>query len=327
MTDAQRATWRQPMPLWDYLKKLGWRPARDGGREEVAGLCPLHRETQPSFYVNRRKQLFYCHGCGRGGDVIRLVELLDGVSFGAALDRLRPSPPMEGMLEHTYRFYEAQLAGCPAARRYLAARGIHAAAVIARMRIGYAPGGCLRGHLERLGYGRQALRDAGLVDVRGRDGFFGCLTFPLEESLSLYGRALPDRPGWRHHFLPRAKGGLYGWAQARAFPSILLVEGLFDLAALWQAGFPQTVAALGAHLNAAQFAQLSGNPHRRVYICFDADGNGSGQTAAVHLSGRLRRAGVDAWRIRLPAGFDPADLFAAGASARDFQQWLGRARP
>jgi DNA primase len=109
--------------------------------------------------------LFYCHGCGRGGDVIRVVELLDGVSFRAALDRLQPNQPMEWMLEQAHRFYE-QLAGHRWARQYLAARGIHAAEVIARMRIGYAPGGCLRGHLERLGYGRQAPQDAGLVDAR-----------------------------------------------------------------------------------------------------------------------------------------------------------------
>jgi len=327
MTEAQRATWRQPMPLWDYLKKLGWRPARDGGREEVAGLCPLHRETQPSFYVNRRQQLFYCHGCGRGGDVIRLVELLDGISFAAALDRLQPCLPAEGMLEQTYRFYRAQLAGCPAAQQYLAARGIHAAEVIAGMRIGYAPGGCLRGHLERLGYSRQALRDAGLVDARGRDGFFGCLTFPLEEAASLYGRALAEGSGWRHRFLPRSKGGLYGWAQARAFPSILLVEGLFDLAALWQAGFPYAVAALGSHLNRAQLAQLSQCAGQTVYICWDADDNGSGPAAARRLSAQLRQAGVEALRVELPAGYDPASLFAAGATARHFQHYLQRSRP
>jgi DNA primase len=106
-----------------------------------------------------------------------------------------------------------------------------------------------------------------------------------------------------------------------------LVEGLLDLAALWQAGFPQTLAALGSHLNPLQFAQLSGCSSRRVYVCFDADRNGRGQSAARHLSAQLRQAGVETLRIELPTGADPASLFAAGASAQDFQRLMERSRP
>lgn len=69
-------------------------------------------------------------------------------------------------------------------------RGIHDRAVIERMRIGYAPGACLRGYLTRLGYSRQALRERGLVDSLGRDRFYRCLTFPLERGGNLYGRSV-----------------------------------------------------------------------------------------------------------------------------------------
>ena len=62
--------------LLDYLAQQGWRPVRDNGRDEVAGLCPLHRDSRPSFYVNRRKQVFDCHGCGRGGGLARLIRWL-----------------------------------------------------------------------------------------------------------------------------------------------------------------------------------------------------------------------------------------------------------
>ena len=53
--------------LLDYLQQRGWKIVRDRGGDEVAGLCPLHQDHHPSFYVNRRKQVFYCHGCGCGG--------------------------------------------------------------------------------------------------------------------------------------------------------------------------------------------------------------------------------------------------------------------
>jgi DNA primase len=308
--------------LFDYLIAHGWKPARETGREEVAGLCPLHRETHPSFYVNRRRQLFYCHACGRGGGIAQLRRWMEG----AALSRVQPRPDPSGLMEAAYGFYQQQLPLSADALVYLRQRGIDSPSVIESLRIGYAPPACLRAYLCQLGFRSSDLRAAGILNARGCDYFFRCLTFPLQEAASLYGRSIDQGP-WRHGFLPRPKGGLYGWRQAQAFSSLIVVEGLFDLAALWQAGFPQTVAALGLHCNPLQFAQLSGSTGRRVYLCFDADRNGSGQKAARQLSGPLRQAGVEALRVELPLGSDPAGLFAAGASAQDFQKWLERARP
>jgi DNA primase len=211
-------------------------------------------------------------------------------------------------------------------RAYLAARGIHDCAVIERMRIGYAAGACLRAHLGRLGYSRQALRQRGLVDEQGRDAFFRCLTFPLAAAGNLYGRSL-SQGLCRHRFLPGSKGGLYGWVPNAAVRRIIVVEGLFDVAALWQAGFPETVAALGSHLNHLQLAELCQRGESLVYICFDADRNGSGQRAARGLSIQLRHAGLEVLRVELPEGHDPASFFAAGGNAGDFQRCLERARP
>jgi len=320
MSPGSGAT-RPQISLLEYLEQHGWKIVRDSGREEVAGLCPLHRESRPSFYVNRRKQLFYCHGCGRGGGLARLIRWLEGA----------PAPPDQPavagqLLEQTYRFYQHQLVRHERAREYLAARGIHDCAVIERMRVGYAPGACLRAHLWRLGYSRQVLRERGLVDEQGRDAFFRCLTFPLAAAGNLYGRSTGSSL-YRHRFLPGAKGGLYGWAHAPADGDILVVEGLFDVAALWQAGFPGAVAALGSHLNNLQLAELRQRGDSAVYICFDADRNGCGQTAARALSIQLRHAGLEALRVELPEGHDPASFFAAGASARDFQWRMQRARP
>ena len=71
MNCEQRQQLRRRIPLLTYLKQQGWKPAAYSGSGEVCGLCPLHRDSRPSFYVNRRKDVFYCHGCGQGGDVIR----------------------------------------------------------------------------------------------------------------------------------------------------------------------------------------------------------------------------------------------------------------
>ncbi|MGI8741943.1 MAG: toprim domain-containing protein [Bryobacteraceae bacterium] len=192
------------------------------------------------------------------------------------------------------------------------------------MRIGYAPGACLRAHLEDAGYARTEIEQSGLLNARGCDRFYRCLRFPLDGNANLYGRGL-DRADRRHHFLPWPKGGLYGWNQVRVGCSVIVVvEGLFDLASLWQAGFDNAVALLGALPNAVQLAQLCQAPPRSVYVCLDADR--AGRNPAHRLAAQLRRAGVYAGRVELPDGHDPNSFFAAGATVSDFQHCLERGR-
>jgi DNA primase len=69
--------------------------------------------------------------------------------------------------------------------------------------------------------------------------------------------------------LPRSKGGLFAWDSVRNSSAVILVEGLFDLAVLWQAGFRNTTCAIGTHLTSAQMTQLCETPDRCVYIAFD----------------------------------------------------------
>jgi DNA primase len=137
MTDRDSQATDQQTSLLDYLQQHGWKKIRDHGREEVAGLCPLHRDSRLSFYVNRRKQVFYCHGCGRGGGLARLIRWLE-VEPAAVPDVRR-----DELLERTYCFYQRHLATSDEACAYLAKRGIEDRSVIERMRIGYAPGACL----------------------------------------------------------------------------------------------------------------------------------------------------------------------------------------
>jgi DNA primase len=190
------------------------------------------------------------------------------------------------------------------------------------MRIGYAPGGCLRGWLTQLGHSLPALRQAGLVLGVGYDAYVRRIVFPLEGNL--YGRSLSDAAP-PHRFLPGVKGGLYGWTQVRQYPEVILVEGLFDCAVLWEAGFYNATCSLGIYLNTRQFRQLCDAP-RTVYIAFDADVNGSGQHAAQDLSRRLRERGITARLVLLPEGHDPNSFFVQGGDARQFQSLLEAAQ-
>jgi DNA primase len=159
-----------------------------------------------------------------------------------------------------------------------------------------------------------------VTDV-GYDTYVRRIVFPLAGNL--YGRSL-SASAPPHRFLPGAKGGLYSWAQAQAYPEVILVEGLFDYAVLWEAGFQNVTCSLGTHLNVRQFRQLC-DGSRTVYLTFDADG--SGQQAAQCLSRSLRERGITARMVSLPDGHDPNSFFVQGGDARQFQSLLEAAQP
>jgi len=319
---------KQRLPLLEYLRRHNWRARRRGAQEEFIGLCPLHRETRPSFYVNARKNLFYCHGCGRGGDLIRFVELSFDLSFRQSVARLERELAPEAdahLLEETAAFYRLQLDRRPEAAEYLNQRGLHDPDLIEKLGIGYAAGGNLHRHLAGRGYGFNQLFEAGLINGQGRDAFCRRVIFPCRQQgriINFYGRSIGA--AFPHRLLPRSKGGLFAWESVRHFSAVILVEGLFDLAVLWQAGFRNTTCAIGTHLTAVQFAQLSDRGSRSVYIAFDQDPNQAGQQAAHHLARRLESTGVIARIVPLPPGHDPNSFFVGGATAADFTVCLQR---
>jgi DNA primase len=313
---------KQQIPLLDYLQAHDWQSARQLSRGRLMGLCPLHADHVPSFLVDPRKSLFYCYGCGRGGDVIRFAELYHQVKFPQALSLLHQWRGLAPLLHEAAGFYRMQLHRYSEAIAYLYQRGVRSPEVIEHMRIGYAPGGCLRGWLTQLGYSLQTLRQTGLVTAVGYDAYTHRIVFPLEGNL--YGRSL-SASAPPHRFLPGAKGGLYAWEQARRYPEVILVEGLFDYAVLWQAGFHNVTCSMGNHLNVYQFRQLCDSP-RTVYLAFDADTNGSGQKAAQSLACRLRGHGVNVRTAALPEGHDPNSFFVRDGDARQFQSLLEAAQ-
>jgi len=317
---------KQQISLLDYLQGQGWKPARRSAAGRLMGLCPLHPDHRPSFLVDPSRNLFYCYGCGRGGDVIRLVQLYHGFRFVDAMTLLRHWSGLSSLLPDVTKFYQMHLHRHAEAVDYLLQRGLHQAEVIEQLRIGYAPGRCLHAWLTRLGYPLESLQRVGLVNAEGQDTYSHRIVFPLERNL--YGRSIGAATP--HRFLPGSKGGLYAWEKIRKYSEIILVEGMFDLAVLWQAGFHNVTCALGTHLNALQFRQLCaddgcGCKRRTVYLALDSDANGSGQKAAQWLSQRLRAEGITTRRVELPAGHDPNSFFVDGGNADEFQLLLERA--
>jgi DNA primase len=318
---------KQRIPLLQYLQQHNWSGRPAAARSEFVGLCPLHEETHSSFFVNPRKNLFYCHGCGQGGDLIRFVQLSQHLSFRRSLAYLQEElAPSARLLEHTAAFYQMELHRYPEGIQYLAQRGVHDAALIEELGIGYARGGNLRPHLQRLGYSLERLLEMGLIRPQGQDAFRRRVIFPSRQQdriVNLYGRSIGD--AFPHRLLPRCKGGLFAWESVRQFRNLVLVEGLFDLAVLWQAGFRNSTCAIGTHLTRTQLAQLCENSDRCVYIAFDQDEDQAGQRAADSLLQVLDKAGLKIRLVDLPAGQDPNSYFAAGATAKDFAHLLEEA--
>jgi DNA primase len=313
---------KQQIPLLDYVEGQDWKPVRRIARGRLIGLCPLHADRKPSFLLDPNKNLFYCYGCGRGGDVIRFAELYHGVPFGEAIALLRRWSGADSLLSDVIKFYQIQLHRHPEAVAYLAQRGVREPDLVEQMRVGYAPGRCLRAWLMSMGYALRDLQQAGVVTLEGFDAFAHRIVFPLDTNL--YGRSIGN--ACPHRFLPGGKGGLYRWERVRHCREIVLVEGLFDWAVLWQAGFHNVTCSLGTCLNATQIRQLCDRAMRAVYLAFDSDANGSGQRTARQLAQRLWAHQVEAFPVELPDGHDPNSFFVhGGGDAHQFRALLERA--
>ncbi len=186
----------------EYLQLVG------AGGGNAKGLCPFHDEKTPSFNVTPSRGLFYCHGCGVGGDVIKFVQEIDHLSFAEAVERLAAKAGVQLRYEEggyvprketgqrarlveahqaAAEFYTAQL-GTPQAgpgRRFLMERGFQAADA-AHFGIGYAPNEweALVRHLRARGFTDRELITAGLC-VEGRRGprdrFRGRLVWPIRD--------------------------------------------------------------------------------------------------------------------------------------------------
>ena len=317
----------------------------------LVGLCPFHEERTPSFSVDPDKQLYHCHGCHKGGDMIRFVEETQGVDFVGAIewlaDRFRiPIEYEEGtpaedarrkrrqrllaLLKDAAAFYETYLWDSPAgsfARDYLAGRGL-GEEVCREFRLGFAVGGATltRGALKK-GFTAEELRAAGLSRARGGDYFERRLVFPLTDVrgnvLGFQARRLHDDDPLNAKYVNTPESELfkkgavvYGLDHARAAirteKRACIVEGNTDVIALRQAGFESVVACMGTALTEEQLRELR-RLTDRLWLAFDGDA--AGQSATLRGMELAVAQGFDVKVVALPPGVDPADD-PAGFEAR-----------
>ncbi len=326
---------------------------RVGGR--YTGLCPFHEERTPSFSVNPERKLFYCFGCGKGGDIVSFVRETEQLDFAAAIewlaDRYRValeyeerSPVLDAerrrrerlseLLEAAARFYERYLWDNPAgaaARAYLVERGL-GEEVCRDYRLGFAPGGTrLTAKAAERGFTRAELAAAGLTNRRGNDYFSGRLVFTLADPrgrvVGFGARRMREDDPLRAKYVNSPEGELfhkaslvYGLDRARAAIAkqdrVVVVEGYTDVLALRQVGLDPVVASMGTALTERQVKQLS-RLTRRIYLCFDADA--AGEEATIRGMELAAAQGFDVRVVGLPPGLDPAD------AARGFEERLAGA--
>ncbi|HYM63481.1 MAG TPA: DNA primase [Gaiellaceae bacterium] len=321
------------------------------------GRCPFHEERTPSFSVNPQDKLFYCFGCGKGGDLISFVRETEGLDFAEAVEWLadrtgiqleyeESSPRAEAgrrrrdrlyaLLESAAVFYARHLwesdAGAPI-REYLAERGLREE-IAREFRLGLSPGGTiLAAKAREKGFTNEELGAAGLINRRGNDYFAGRLTFALADPrgrvVGFGARRLSESDPIPAKYVNSPEGELfhkaslvYGLDRARASIAkedrAVVVEGYTDVLALHQAGLRTAVASMGTALTPAQLKELR-RLTPRLYLCFDADA--AGEAATLRGMDLAYRDFDEVRVVPLAPGSDPAE------EAEGFAERLGQAEP
>ena len=313
---------------------------RKAGRR-YQGLCPIHKEKSPSFSVDPVQGLFYCFGCGAGGDAIKLHMLTTGDDFPAAIEALamrygiplpsrtearfaggRPERDIEGALQAAAGFFADQLRKSPFALEYLEKRRIPPE-LVESFGLGYAPDG-FRNLLQALNakVSQSDLEAAGLVgrsEQRGDlyDRFRHRLMFPIHNAagrlVGFGGRTLGDDKAKyintsetdRFH-----KGTLlYGLHLAkrdiRETGRAVLCEGYFDVIGTVACGLEGAVAGMGTALTPEQ-AKLLSRYAEEVVVAYDGDN--AGENAFRKVLPLLLGEKLAVRRARFPGSHDPDSL-------------------
>lgn len=311
---------------------------RKAGRR-YQGLCPIHKEKTPSFSVDPVQGLFYCFGCGAGGDAIKLHMLSTGDDFPAAIESLAtrygiPLPSretkagskterdLEGALQAAAAFFTDQLRKSSFAREYLERRRIPPE-LIERFGLGYAPDDwrtLLQSLQARIPFAD--LEAAGLVARSDRGGepydrFRNRLMFPIHNAsgrlVGFGGRTLGDDKAKyiNSNETDRFHKGLllYGLHLAkkeiRESGRAVLCEGYFDVIGAVACGLEGAVAGMGTALTPEQTKQLA-RFAEEVVVAYDGDN--AGENAFRRALPLLLGEGLSVRRARFPAGHDPDSL-------------------
>ena len=324
------------------------------------GLCPFHNEKSPSFSVSREKQMYYCFGCGAGGNVFTFIMEYENYSFVEALKFLAERagidlPEMEyskeakekadlkltileiNKLAAKYFYAQLKTESGKTAYDYLKKRGLSEETIVA-FGLGYANkySDDLYRYLKTKGYSDELLIKAGIVNVDERKGaydkFWNRVMFPIMDVnnrvIGFGGRVMGDaKPKYLNSpetVVFDKSRNLYGLNRARTSrkPYFLICEGYMDVIALHQAGFTNAVASLGTALTAGH-ASLLKRYVNEVYLTYDSDE--AGTKAALRAIPILKDAGITAKVIRMDPYKDP-DEFIKNLGADAFADRIAKAR-
>lgn len=266
----------------------GYLQLKPAGGGSLKGLCPFHDEKTPSFQVTPARGLFYCFGCGEGGDVITFEQKLNNLSFSEAVQTLAdkydvqlrfvddgtpaPEPGLRNKMlaanQAAAQFYAAQITTSEAIifRQFVAGRGFDRAAA-EHFGMGYAPkdGRALHRHLNKAGFSDDTLIKAGLIRANGWDYFQGRVLWPIRDSassvLGFGARRVfdDDRLPAKYINTPetllyKKSNVLYGLDLARQpigrKSQVVVVEGYTDVMACHLSGVDTAVASCGTAFGA-----------------------------------------------------------------------------
>lgn len=324
------------------------------------GLCPFHNEKSPSFSVSRSKQMYYCFGCGAGGNVFTFLMEYENLSFVEAVQLLADRagvelPKMEYSKEAKERadlkttlleinkaaaqYFYVQLKSEQGriGYEYLKKRELSDETIKA-FGLGYSNkySDDLYRYLRSKGYSEDLIRQAGLISTDEKHGvydkFWNRVMFPIMDVnsrvIGFGGRVMGDaKPKYLNSpetpVFDKSRN-LYGLNRARSSrkPYFLLCEGYMDVIALHQAGFTNAVASLGTALTPGH-ASLIKRYVREVYLTYDSDE--AGTRAALRGVPILKEAGISAKVIRMDPYKDP-DEFIKNLGAEEFERRIADAR-
>ena len=324
------------------------------------GLCPFHNEKSPSFSVSRGKQMYYCFGCGAGGNVFTFLMEYENFSFIEAVKFLADRAGVE-LPEMEYSKEAKEKAGLRAtlleinkvaaqyfyvqlkteqgktAYTYLTNRELSDDTIKA-FGLGYSNkySNDLFQYLRKKGYSEDLIRQAGLINTDEKNGvydkFWNRVMFPIMDVnnrvIGFGGRVMGDgKPKYLNSpetaIFDKSRN-LYGLNRARTSrkPYLLICEGYMDVISLHQAGFTNAVASLGTALTTGH-ASLIKRYVQEVYLTYDSDE--AGTKAALRAVPILKEAGISAKVIRMDPYKDP-DEFIKNLGADEFEKRIGSAR-
>lgn len=353
LNDSVISQVRSAADIVDFVQQVT--PLKLAGKSHK-GLCPFHREKTPSFHVDRAKGLFYCFGCGTGGDVFKFLTLTERFTFpeavehvasrvGIELPRKRKTSResdkddlLEAIDDASEAFHQALRWGDNPAQTYLRGRRVPEE-IVTKYGFGYAPD-AWDYILRRLGekHGEKKLEAVGLITPRKEkagyyDRFRNRLIIPIHsETGALVGFGGRSLDGSEPKYLNSPESELFNKSRLlynlhrsrdamRRIDRAILVEGYFDAIAIDHVGVPGVVASMGTSLTAGQ-ASLLRRYTRRVVIAYDGDD--AGRNATLRAAQVLLAAGLTVEALDLMGEKDPDSLVQQHGVDR-FLEVLGNA--